>query len=75
LLVQSCGLEVLKQRQTLPARRQYQYQLGVRGVVIHLIKDLALRTLPSMAQALWTYHSSLLARSRRDLSGANRQVP
>jgi len=65
LLVQSCGHEVLEQRQTHPARRQYQYRLGRRGAAIHLLKDLALRAVPSVAQSLWTYHSSLLVRSHR----------
>lgn len=68
LLVQSCGHEVLAQRQTHPARRQYEYRLGAKGAPIHLIKDLALRTIPSVAQALWTYHSALLVRSQRPKS-------
>jgi ubiquinone/menaquinone biosynthesis C-methylase UbiE len=65
LLVQSCGHEVLDQRETHLARRQYQYLHGRTGTIKYLIKDLALRTLPSVAQSLWTYHSSLLIRSRR----------
>src|SRR3984893_6414627 len=65
LLVQSCGHEVLEQRETHPARRQYQYRLGTKGTVAYLVKELALRTVPSVAQGLWTYHSSLLIRSRR----------
>jgi len=65
LLVQSCGHEVLEQRETHPARRQYQFRHGRRGTVEYLIKEWALRTMPSVAQTLWTYHSSLLIRSRR----------
>jgi ubiquinone/menaquinone biosynthesis C-methylase UbiE len=64
LLVQSCGHQVLEQRETHPAKVQYQYRLGAKGGVIHLLKDLTLRTMPSVAQRLWTYHSSLLVRSR-----------
>lgn len=69
LLVQSCGHEVLEQRETHPARRQYQYRLGIKGTVAYLVKELALRTVPSVAQGLWTYHSSLLIRSRRAVLG------
>jgi ubiquinone/menaquinone biosynthesis C-methylase UbiE len=64
LLVQSCGHEVLEQRETHPARRQYQYRLGRRGSIAYLLKEWTLRMLPSVAQSLWTYHSSLLIRSR-----------
>ena len=65
LLVQSCGHEVLEQIETHPARRQYQYRLGPKGAAAYLLKELALRTMPSVAQKLWTYHSSLLVRSHR----------
>ncbi len=65
LLVQSCGHEVLEQRQSHPARAQYRYRFGATGTAVHLLKDVMLRTLPSVAQSLWTYHSSLLLRSRR----------
>lgn len=65
LLVQSCGHEVLEQRETHPARRQYQYRLGRKGTIAYMLKELALRTAPKMAQSVWTYHSSLLIRSHR----------
>jgi SAM-dependent methyltransferase len=76
LLVQSCGHEVLAQLQTQPSRRQYQYRLGSKGAAIHLLKELTLRTAPSLAQSLWTYHSSLLVRSRRATSpGSDSAAP
>ncbi len=62
LLVQSCGHEVISQCETHSARELYTYRLGKKGVAAHLLKEIALRTLPSMAQRLWTYHSSLLVR-------------
>jgi ubiquinone/menaquinone biosynthesis C-methylase UbiE len=65
LLVQSCGHVVLEQRETHPARRQYEYRLGRKGTVAYLLKEWALRMMPSVAQSLWVYHSSLLIRSRR----------
>jgi ubiquinone/menaquinone biosynthesis C-methylase UbiE len=70
LLVQSCGHEVLVQRETHPARRQYQYRLGSKGTLAYLLKELALRAMPSAAQSLWTYHSSLLIRSHRPAAAA-----
>jgi ubiquinone/menaquinone biosynthesis C-methylase UbiE len=65
LLVQSCGHEVLEQRETHPVRRQYEYRLGRKGIAAYLLKEWALRMAPSVAQRLWTYHSSLLIQSRR----------
>ncbi len=70
LLVQSCGYEVLEQRQTHPARVLYTYRLGRKGAAIHLLKDVMLRAMPSVAQGLWTYHSSLLIRSARPVAAA-----
>ena len=64
LLVQSCGHEVLRQRQTHPAMQQYVYRLGRKGTLAYLLKEAALRTVPSVAHRLWTYHSSLLIRPR-----------
>lgn len=64
LLVQSCGYEVIAQCETHSARRLYRYRLGGKGVAVHLLKEVALRTMPAIAQRLWTYHSSLLFRSR-----------
>ena len=69
LLVQTCGHEVLEQRESHPARRQYQYRLGGKGNIAFLLKELALRAAPKLAQAVWTYHSSLLIRSHRDAAG------
>jgi ubiquinone/menaquinone biosynthesis C-methylase UbiE len=75
LLVQSCGHEVLDQRETHLARRQYQYLHGPTGIIKYLIKDLALRTMPSVAQSLWTYHSSLLIHSRRPAAVTGAGLP
>jgi ubiquinone/menaquinone biosynthesis C-methylase UbiE len=74
MLVQSCGHEVLGQIQTHPARRAYEYRLGAKGAAIHLIKDLVLRTMPSVAQSMWTYHSSLIFRSHRTRSDTEVKV-
>jgi ubiquinone/menaquinone biosynthesis C-methylase UbiE len=65
LLVQSCGHEVLEQRETHSARRLYEYRMGKKGMLAYLLKEWTLRIMPATAQNLWTYHSSLLLRSRR----------
>ena len=62
LLVQSCALEVLAQRESHPPREQYEYRLGRKGALAFFLKEAGLRTMPSLAQSLWTYHSSLLIR-------------
>jgi SAM-dependent methyltransferase len=72
LLVQSCGHEVIEQRQTNPARRQYQYRLGAKGNVVFALKEIGLHLAPRAAQRMWTYHSSLLVRPR--LTAAASQV-
>jgi SAM-dependent methyltransferase len=64
LLVQSCGHEVVAQRQTHPARRQYQYRLGTKGNLAFALKEIGLRLAPQTAQRMWTYNSSLLIRPR-----------
>jgi ubiquinone/menaquinone biosynthesis C-methylase UbiE len=75
LLVQSCGHEVLEQRESHPAREQYRYRFGAKGTVAWLLKDLTLRAAPSVAQRLWTYHSSLLIRSHRPPPGGPGRAP
>ncbi len=75
LLVQSCGHEVIEQRETHAARRQYQYLHGLKGTIKYLIKAFALRSMPSVAQSLWTYHSSLLIHSRRPAAVDEARLP
>jgi SAM-dependent methyltransferase len=75
LLVQSCGHEVLAQQQTHPGRRAYTYRLGGRGVAAHAIKELALRIVPSTAQRMWAYNSSLLIRPRHAQAPAAEECP
>ena len=64
LLGQSCGHEVVEQRETHPARPQYQYRLGPKGSIVFALKEVGLRFAPQAAQRLWTYYSSLLVRPR-----------
>jgi len=64
LLVQSCGHEVIAQRETHPGRRAYRYRLGRKGNVVFALKEMGLRLAPHTAQRLWTYYSSLLVRPR-----------
>lgn len=75
LLVQSCGYKVIAQVETHSARQLYQFRLGKKGAVVHLLKEMALRTMPATAQRLWTYHSSLLFRSRGSTAGGETSSP
>ncbi len=60
-LVQTCDLEVVKQRITSGSRPSYQYRLGpVRGLLSHFIKDSLLRCSRSVATRLFTYNCALL---------------
>jgi SAM-dependent methyltransferase len=65
LLVQTCGHEVLEQRETNPSRDVYRYRLGRRGAMTHFVKEIALRAAPALARTVWTYHSCLLVRPGR----------
>jgi SAM-dependent methyltransferase len=75
LLVQSCGHEVLQQQQNQPMLRQYRYRLGAKGIAAYLLKESVLRTMPSVAHSLFTYHSSLVIRSRRSSIESSRPQP
>jgi len=60
-LLQTCDLEVIKQRITCGSRPSYQYRLGpVRGLLTHSVKDSLLRCSPYVAPRLFTYNCSLL---------------
>lgn len=63
-LIQSCGLEILCQMTTNPAHRVYKYQSRVKGSAKYLLKELMLRTMPSMATGLYTYHCSLICKKK-----------
>ena len=61
-LLQSCGLQVMSEIVTHRSRATYTYHGDRLGAVKHAVKDAALRALPGLAMALWTYHGSLLCR-------------
>jgi SAM-dependent methyltransferase len=63
-LLQSCGLEVLDEIVTNRSRASYGFHGERASGLKHGIKNLALRALPGLAAALWTYHCSLLCRPR-----------
>ena len=74
LLLQTCGLDVIEQTESHSSRRLYQYRLGPKGNLSYLVKDVALRAVPSLAQLLWTYHSSLLVRVPRQVEAGKREL-
>jgi ubiquinone/menaquinone biosynthesis C-methylase UbiE len=66
ILVQTCDLEVLSQVVTNSSYRIYEYRFCQKGVIRYLLKELMLRTMPSVATVLWTYHCSLLCRRKTE---------
>ena len=61
-LVQSCGFEVVGQVVKNPSVQVYKYNYGRIGPVKHMIKEVALRMVPRVAGAVWSYHCALLYR-------------
>jgi ubiquinone/menaquinone biosynthesis C-methylase UbiE len=64
-LLQSCGLEVLEQIVANRSRATYAYHGSRLSGIKYWTKELALRTAPRLATAVWTYHSALLCRPSR----------
>jgi ubiquinone/menaquinone biosynthesis C-methylase UbiE len=62
-LLQSCGLEVLDQIVANRSRATYAYHSDRLSGLRYWTKELALRAAPSLATAIWTYHSALVCRS------------
>jgi ubiquinone/menaquinone biosynthesis C-methylase UbiE len=61
-LVQSSGLEVLKQVVSNDGFSAYQFQFGRAGVLRYWIKESLLRVAPAFARRRFTYNSTLLCR-------------
>lgn len=62
-LLQSCGLQVLRQETTNPSREAYALRMGRRGVPVYYLKEYLLRLFPRLATRIFTYHSSLICES------------
>lgn len=62
-LLQSCGLQVLRQETTNPSRETYVLRMGRRGIPVYYLKEYLLRLFPRVATRVFTYHSSLLCES------------
>lgn len=60
-LVQSCGLQVVRQVTTNPSRAVYAHQGGRTGQIHHGIKSALLRWAPGFAARHFCYHEALLA--------------
>ena len=61
-LLQTSGLEVVKQIVTDTSREMLEFQKGRKGVLQHLARKTSLRFLPGLAQNVFVYHSALLAK-------------
>ena len=62
-LIQSTGLEILKERVTISSYDVHRYSQGKLAPFRYALKWLALRAVPSVATGLFTYHWSALCRS------------
>ena len=70
-LLQSSDLEVLSQIVTNRSLATYAFHGERLARVKFGIKELALRALPSLATAVWTYHCALLCRPAPAAAGAS----
>jgi SAM-dependent methyltransferase len=70
-LLQSSDLEVLSQVVTNRSLATYAFHGDRLARVKFGIKELALRALPSLATAVWTYHCALLCRPAPAAAGAS----
>ena len=61
-LLESCGLEVLREMLSHRSRATYTYHGDPLGNLKFAVKELALRAAPRLATSLWTYHGALLCR-------------
>lgn len=59
-LIQTCNLTILAQRVTHPCYRIYNFQYGKKGIIRYIVKEIALRLMPTVAPNFWTYHCPLL---------------
>lgn len=62
-LLQSCGLEVMRQETTNPSRQNYVLRMGKRGALVYYVKEYLLMLFPRVATTIFTYHSSLICES------------
>ena len=67
-LVQTCGLDGVHQIVTDTSREMLEYQYGRKGTLRHLLRRVALRLGPALAQHLFVYHSALVCRGPGDES-------
>lgn len=64
ILVQTCGLEVLRQTVTNPPKAAYRHRQGTKGLGIYWAKECFLKVLPCLASRILVYHSSLVCRTK-----------
>jgi len=63
-LIQTCNLEIINQLTTNPSRTIYTYQKGTKGIVNFFIKQSLLARVPTLATAMFTYHSSIICKNK-----------
>ena len=68
-LMQTTGLEVVKQVVNNPSFDLYRYQFGWKAPLRWLPRELLLRLWPSLAASIFTYHSAVLCRKIASSAG------
>jgi SAM-dependent methyltransferase len=63
-LVQSCGLEVLRERVANPGPAVHAWRSGAAGRLRWAVREALLRAAPGLATRAFTYHGSLVCRAR-----------
>jgi len=61
-LLQTCGLQVVRQEITNPSRRVLEFAVGRRGIAQHAIRELLLKAAPQVAPGLFCYHAALVCK-------------
>jgi ubiquinone/menaquinone biosynthesis C-methylase UbiE len=59
-LVQSCNLRVLRQQATNPSKAAHTFQKGYKRWIGYHVKQVLIKTMPTIATELFTYHAALL---------------
>jgi SAM-dependent methyltransferase len=69
-LVQSCGFKITRTKLTHSSRPVYVYRKGkLRGSLVYRLKELGLRSAPTLMTQLFTYHFALVYTGSADSGG------
>jgi ubiquinone/menaquinone biosynthesis C-methylase UbiE len=64
LLIQTCDLKIVSQIVTVPSAKAYRFSMGRKGIFAPITMKFCLKTVPSIALAMFdTYRSAILCKS------------